>query len=73
MINMTPCIYLQHMGDSAEENARLEVCLALVNKFQAPEDDMTDLNKLFIKTKELCVAIIPFLNGIYILVLHFKR
>lgn len=34
-----------------------------MNKFQAPADDMTDLNKLFIKTKELCVAIIPFLNG----------
>lgn len=51
------------MGDLNEENARLEVCLALVNKFQAPADDMTDLNKLFIKTKELCVAIIPFLNG----------
>ncbi|XP_026319538.1 ras GTPase-activating-like protein IQGAP1 [Hyposmocoma kahamanoa] len=56
-----------HMGDSAEENARLEVCLALVNKFQAPADDMTDLNKLFIKTKELCVAIIPFLNGEHLL------
>lgn len=56
-------IILQQMGDCSEENARLEVCLALVNKFQAPSDDMTDLNKLFIKTKELCVAIIPFLNG----------
>lgn len=54
---------MQHIGDSVEENARLEVCLALVNKFQAPSDDMTDLNKLFIKTKELCVAILPFLNG----------
>ncbi|CAK1540048.1 unnamed protein product [Leptosia nina] len=54
------------IGDS-EENARLEVCLALVNKFQAPADDMTDLNKLFIKTKELCVAIIPFLNGEHLL------
>ncbi|CAH2050458.1 unnamed protein product, partial [Iphiclides podalirius] len=51
----------------AEENARLEVCLALVNKFQAPTDDMTDLNKLFIKTKELCVAIIPFLDGEHLL------
>lgn len=51
------------MGDTTEENARLEVCLALTNKFQAPADDMTDLNKLFIKTKELCVSIIPFLNG----------
>ncbi|XP_046964971.1 ras GTPase-activating-like protein IQGAP1 [Vanessa cardui] len=51
----------------SEENARLEVCLALVNKFQAPADDMTDLNKLFIKTKELCVAIIPFLNGEHLL------
>ena len=51
------------MGDTSEENARLEVCLALTNKFQAPADDMTDLNKLFIKTKELCVSIIPFLNG----------
>ncbi|XP_045778410.1 ras GTPase-activating-like protein IQGAP1 [Maniola jurtina] len=54
------------MGE-AEENAKLEVCLALVNKFQAPADDMTDLNKLFIKTKELCVAIIPFLNGEHLL------
>ncbi|XP_045500512.1 ras GTPase-activating-like protein IQGAP1 [Colias croceus] len=54
------------VGD-CEENARLEVCLALVNKFQAPSDDMTDLNKLFIKTKELCVAIIPFLNGEHLL------
>ncbi|OWR44686.1 ras GTPase-activating protein IQGAP1 [Danaus plexippus plexippus] len=54
------------VGDT-EENARLEVCLALVNKFQAPADDMTDLNKLFIKTKELCVAVIPFLNGEHLL------
>ncbi|XP_063616676.1 ras GTPase-activating-like protein IQGAP1 [Cydia splendana] len=54
-------------GDSVEENARLEVCLALVNKFQAPADDMTDLNKLFIKTKELCVAVLPFLNGEHLL------
>ncbi|KPJ07614.1 Ras GTPase-activating-like protein IQGAP1 [Papilio machaon] len=54
-------------GADVEENARLEVCLALVNKFQAPADDMTDLNKLFIKTKELCVAIIPFLNGEHLL------
>ncbi|XP_053620170.1 ras GTPase-activating-like protein IQGAP1 [Plodia interpunctella] len=54
-------------GDTPEENARLEVCLALVNKYQAPSDDMTDLNKLFIKTKELCVAIIPFLNGEHLL------
>lgn len=51
------------MGDTTEENARLEVCLALTNKFQAPSDNLTDLNKLFIKTKELCVSIIPFLNG----------
>ncbi|CAF4793193.1 unnamed protein product [Pieris macdunnoughi] len=50
-----------------EENARLEVCLALVNKFQTPADDMTDVNKLFIKTKELCVAIIPFLGGEHLL------
>ncbi|RVE48526.1 hypothetical protein evm_006837 [Chilo suppressalis] len=55
------------IGESMEENARLDVCLALVNKFQAPADDMTDLNKLFIKTKELCVAIIPFLNGEHLL------
>ncbi|XP_021188821.3 ras GTPase-activating-like protein IQGAP1 [Helicoverpa armigera] len=55
------------MGDTTEENARLEVCLALTNKFQAPADDMTDLNKLFIKTKELCVSIIPFLNGEHLL------
>ncbi|KAM3967909.1 ras GTPase-activating-like protein IQGAP1 [Aphomia sociella] len=54
-------------GETSEENARLEVCLALVNKFQAPSNDMTDLNKLFIKTKELCVAIIPFLNGEHLL------
>ncbi|XP_045537215.1 ras GTPase-activating-like protein IQGAP1 [Papilio machaon] len=54
-------------GADVEENARLEVCLALVNKFQAPADDMTDVNKLFIKTKELCVAIIPFLNGEHLL------
>lgn len=51
------------MGETIEENARLEVCLALVNKFQTPADDMADLNKLFIKTKELCVAILPYLNG----------
>ncbi|KAJ8736290.1 hypothetical protein PYW08_006946 [Mythimna loreyi] len=57
----------RQMGDTTEENARLEVCLALANKFQAPSDDMTDLNKLFIKTKELCVSIIPFLNGEHLL------
>ncbi|XP_052757623.1 ras GTPase-activating-like protein IQGAP1 isoform X2 [Galleria mellonella] len=55
------------IGETTEENARLEVCLALVNKFQAPSDDMTNLNKLFVKTKELCVAIIPFLNGDHLL------
>ncbi|KAG6440461.1 ras GTPase-activating-like protein IQGAP1 [Manduca sexta] len=55
------------MGGCTEENARLEVCLALVSKYQAPSDDMTDLNKLFIKTKELCVAILPFLNGEHLL------
>ncbi|KAL0901487.1 hypothetical protein ABMA27_006732 [Loxostege sticticalis] len=55
------------IGETTEENARLDVCLALVNKFQAPADDLTDLNKLFIKTKELCVAIIPFLNGEHLL------
>ncbi|XP_059051114.1 ras GTPase-activating-like protein IQGAP1 isoform X2 [Achroia grisella] len=55
------------IGETAEENARLEVCLALVNKFQAPSNDMTDLNKLFVKTKELCVAIVPFLNGDHLL------
>ncbi|XP_072942968.1 ras GTPase-activating-like protein IQGAP1 [Epargyreus clarus] len=58
---------LDMQGGDSEENSRLEVCLALVNKFQAPADDMTDLNKLFIKTKELCVAIIPFLNGEHLL------
>ncbi|KAL4712639.1 hypothetical protein ACJJTC_007936 [Scirpophaga incertulas] len=55
------------LGESMEENARLDVCLALVNKFQAPADDTTDLNKLFIKTKELCVAVIPYLNGEHLL------
>lgn len=55
------------MGETIEENARLEVCLALVNKFQTPADDMADLNKLFIKTKELCVAILPYLNGEHLL------
>ncbi|KAI5640597.1 GTPase-activator protein for ras-like GTPase domain-containing protein [Phthorimaea operculella] len=54
-------------GKGEPEDARLEVCLALVNKFQAPADDLTDINKLFIKTKELCVAIIPFLNGEHLL------
>lgn len=60
------------MGDTSQENARLEVCLALVNKFQTPSDDMTDLNKLFIKTKELCVAIIPFLNGKLFLLIQYE-
>ncbi|GBP92748.1 Ras GTPase-activating-like protein IQGAP2 [Eumeta japonica] len=55
------------VGDSVEDSSRLEVCLALINKFQAAVDDMTDINKFFIKTKELCVAVIPFLTGAHLL------
>lgn len=40
-----------------------EVCLTLTDDTEVPVDDLTDVNKLFIKTKELCVAVLPFLNG----------
>ncbi|XP_068082254.1 ras GTPase-activating-like protein IQGAP1 [Anabrus simplex] len=43
--------------------AKTQLCLTLVNKFEVPEDDVTDINKLFIKAKELLVYILPWLRG----------
>ncbi|XP_017888182.1 ras GTPase-activating-like protein IQGAP1 isoform X2 [Ceratina calcarata] len=42
---------------------KTEVCLVLTNKFQVPEDEDVNLNKLFIKTKELLVSVLQFLKG----------
>ncbi|XP_033341426.2 ras GTPase-activating-like protein IQGAP1 [Megalopta genalis] len=42
---------------------KTEVCLVLTNKFQVPEDEDANLNKLFIKTKELLVSVLQFLKG----------
>ena len=42
---------------------KTEVCLTLANKFEVPENDDTNLNKLFIKTKELLVSVLRFLKG----------
>ncbi|KAE8749069.1 hypothetical protein FOCC_FOCC004237 [Frankliniella occidentalis] len=53
-------------SDSAHAAPQLlqaEICLSLVDKFQVPEEDTTDLNKLFVKTKELMVLLLPLLQG----------
>jgi hypothetical protein len=42
---------------------KTEVCLVLNNKFEVPENDDTNLNRLFIKTKELLVSVLQFLKG----------
>ena len=42
---------------------KTEVCLTLTNKFEVPENDDTNLSKLFIKTKELLVSVLRFLKG----------
>ncbi|XP_015599510.1 ras GTPase-activating-like protein IQGAP1 [Cephus cinctus] len=42
---------------------KTEVCLVLMNKFEVPENDDTNLKKLFIKTKELLVSILQLLKG----------
>ncbi|PSN41711.1 Ras GTPase-activating-like protein IQGAP2 [Blattella germanica] len=54
------------LEDLAGKDASLpitEVCLTLVNKFEVPENDDQDNNKLFIRTKELLVSILPCLQG----------
>ncbi|XP_031782642.1 ras GTPase-activating-like protein IQGAP1 [Nasonia vitripennis] len=42
---------------------KTEVCLVLSNKFEVPENDDTNLSRLFIKTKELLVSVLQFLRG----------
>ncbi|XP_046426455.1 ras GTPase-activating-like protein IQGAP1 [Neodiprion fabricii] len=42
---------------------KTEVCLILTNKFEVPDSNDSSLNKLFIKTKELLVSVLPFLKG----------
>lgn len=44
-------------------HGKTEVCLTLTNKFEIPENEDSNLNKLFIKTKELLVSCIRFLQG----------
>ncbi|XP_069669169.1 ras GTPase-activating-like protein IQGAP1 isoform X2 [Periplaneta americana] len=39
-----------------------EVCLTLINKFEVPEHDDQDTNKLFIRTKKLLVSLLPCLQ-----------
>ncbi|XP_033210310.1 ras GTPase-activating-like protein IQGAP1 isoform X3 [Belonocnema kinseyi] len=56
------------LGNSASETnmsryGKTEVCLTLTNKFEVPENEETNLNKLFIKTKELLVSVLRFLKG----------
>ena len=42
---------------------KTELCLVLTNKFEVPDNDDQNLNKLFIKTKELLVSVLQFLKG----------
>ncbi len=42
---------------------KTEVHLVLSNKFEVPESDDMNINRLFIKTKELLVSVLQFLNG----------
>lgn len=42
---------------------KTEVCLTLSNKFDIAENEDSNLNKLFIKTKELLVSVMRFLQG----------
>ncbi|CAL1687839.1 unnamed protein product [Lasius platythorax] len=42
--------------------SKQEVCLVLANKFQVPRNDDTNLNNLFVKTKELLVSVISLLK-----------
>nr|CAD7200906.1 unnamed protein product [Timema douglasi] len=54
----------KHPEDPAlRQLAKAEACLTLVNKYEDPGEDDTDINKLFIKAKELLVAILPCLHG----------
>ncbi|XP_034240421.1 ras GTPase-activating-like protein IQGAP1 [Thrips palmi] len=48
---------------AAPQLLQAEICLSLVDKFQVPEEDTTDLSKLFVKTKELLVLLLPLLQG----------
>lgn len=48
---------------AAPQLLQAEICLSLADKFQVPEEDTTDLNKLFVKTKELLVLLLPLLQG----------
>ncbi|RZF35835.1 hypothetical protein LSTR_LSTR008941 [Laodelphax striatellus] len=43
--------------------AQTEVCLTLTNKYEVAETDKSEITKLFIKTKELLVDVLPFLSG----------
>lgn len=40
-----------------------ELHLVLSNKFEVPENDDMNMNRLFIKTKELLVSVLQFLSG----------
>ncbi|XP_075215376.1 ras GTPase-activating-like protein IQGAP1 [Lycorma delicatula] len=51
------------VSDAERHLAQTQICLTLTNKFEVIEDDKTDLTKLFIKTKELLVEVLPFLSG----------
>ncbi|XP_071452887.1 ras GTPase-activating-like protein IQGAP2 [Hetaerina americana] len=57
-----PCVS-ELVGGSSEKAANTTFQLTLINKFEVPEDDVTDANKLFIETKELLVVTLPFLFG----------
>lgn len=59
---------LNNAGDNISDAniahyGKTEVCLVLSNKFEVPEGDDYNLSSLFIKTKELLVAVIPYLKS----------
>jgi len=59
----TPAQLLGGDQDTPVQLLQMEVCLALENKFSAAEEDTSDLGKLLVKTKELLVVLLPFLQG----------
>ncbi|KAL6436488.1 hypothetical protein ACFW04_004757 [Cataglyphis niger] len=58
LLGISNAAYEMNLGRYSKQ----EVCLVLTNKFQVPRNDDTNLNNLFVKTKELLVSVISFLK-----------
>lgn len=58
LLGISNAVYEMNLGRYSKQ----EVCLVLTNKFQVPRNDDTNLNNLFVKTKELLVSVISFLK-----------